>query len=75
MTIILKKEKTLTKELESNQAQDFIAAGVACFAFSLIDELGLVEQLFSGQGLSSDFFRSEISLIKAMTSSRPFACV
>lgn len=56
MSIILKKEKTHNKE--HDQAQNFIAAGVACYAFSLIDELGLLEKLLNGQGLSSDFFRS-----------------
>ncbi|MCX6989760.1 MAG: class I SAM-dependent methyltransferase [Chlamydiae bacterium] len=58
MGILINKEKVLNKEYGNDKALDFIAAGVACYAFSLIDELGLVEELTSERGLSSDSFRA-----------------
>ncbi len=58
MSIRLVEKRGLVKRQSHDKAHDFIAAGVVCYAFTLIDGLGLLDQLLDAQGLSSDFFHS-----------------
>lgn len=47
-----------SKESKNIKANNFIAAGVACYAFSLIDELGLLDNLLNDKGVSPSHFQS-----------------
>lgn len=56
MSLNPKNQESQNKEVPFHNALNFISAGVACYAFSLIDELGLLEQLINEEGLSPDCF-------------------
>ena len=48
----------LKKEGLHNKAHNFIAAGVTCYAISLLDDLGLLDLLIEKQALPSDIYLS-----------------
>jgi len=74
MSISLKKEKTLERESRQDKALNFIAAGVACYAFSLLDELGILEPLLNGKGLTPDFFRAYPNPLVVRTAIQTLEC-
>lgn len=74
MNINLTKPSSPNKKNKHDKAEDFIAAGVACYAFSLIDELGLLDQLLSGQNLPYNIFLSYPNPLVVKTALQALEC-
>ncbi len=74
MNLHLKNQGIRNKAYQFHSAQDFIAAGVTCYAFSLLDDLGLIDQLISNEGLSPDCFRSHPNPLVIRTAVHTLEC-
>jgi|JI9StandDraft_1071089.scaffolds.fasta_scaffold50679_2 hypothetical protein len=48
----------LRTEVNSDKVNNFIAAGVACYAFALLDEIGLLDKILNNNEISAETFYS-----------------
>ncbi len=74
MNLSIKKQEMISKFSPNDKAQNFIAAGVACYAFFFLDHVGLLELLASLQGLCLDSIRSHSNALAMRAAIQTLEC-